>query len=1148
MAKKGGSSEINGFIKSDDVNQTKKKISSRTSGAATNIKSNASRSSRKELDDGIKSTKVINKDAVENKTKGESSVTKVTNKEGTELKSKRESSITKSGQSSVNITSNAKSRVLVNALKTNKASVKSVKETSHKEQVLKGKTNEIPPSKRLPTEQNIRSRRDVTEDVSKAKKSTNPSEKRTSLVATRSSEKIQRGSSKDKKIKNEPKDSVIKERGNVSHSRKTEAGKKTSIIKKTEINKNDEKSISNKKVTHKSSISTNDNILMKQNTVIRSVTNTNEKDNKSPRKVKTTYQEHLEGVKITEPVISDSKEESSKDNTVAEKSYKDLIYFEVDMVDSKLTSNRVHSARIKSASQPHPVTRQGTFTKDDSPNHSDTEVQLMKESSVKENHFESQDNSEEVEYEDDFEDYESDFEEYVSESESESGLSSKSETDSQLDKVKPLIKTESAKVFKPVQKVVEEERKLDSGNYDLSSKPVFPSSIKQKQLDLIKEAISQENISLFDKRKKIIVPVKEKREESKVVILDFVGALKKIEHIKKIEKEKQRSAMILQMINLHEQNINLFEGVFSDDDIFRDIYQDKNVSHAFSQTSSLLKEEASQTNDILVKNKWTQYPISYHGWTNKYFSFKQFMEDQRGYGGDDNIIDYKSWLDTKYNENKLYNFMKSASKVVLILLEEEARWRSREKNMSIDISKDDLGLSDGCVSMQTEKLSFLEERPICDIVFSPHDSNVFVSSYQFVENFEKLSYVEQFYGRSILCVWNMLQPSQPLHLLVASCEISAITFDSEYDNFVYAGVTDGSIYLWDLNEPSIYHKKATAGKIEYFLRTPTFCTSYLAANDYHLDDIVSIKSIGYETDENLSSYKFNPTQIITLDINGKVVLWIVTRVTSTFERADHSCDKINDGMSPWGKFRLVMAKTLNPGRFLPESERNWGLQCSSMILAPDYEYNEKKYMKSILVGTNLGNIIHFYTTEDEIDVPVFLHELGDNCSMSVTCLESNPHGFPIFMAGSEDGSIRFYILDNPQPFKIIRVQKGFEFNPVLKVKWSPLGLGLFYVLDQNFSLHFWDICKNNSFPQLSVSLKALQATDFDVTCDEKFVYIGWSVQRCKIDIHRVKDKFITTNSEEEKEFFVKLVKRYSDIYNESENSSDSMSYMNFFDF
>lgn len=58
-----------------------------------------------------------------------------------------------------------------------------------------------------------------------------------------------------------------------------------------------------------------------------------------------------------------------------------------------------------------------------------------------------------------------------------------------------------------------------------------------------------------------------------------------------------------------------------------------------------------------------------------------------------------------------------------------------------------------------------------------------------------------------------------------------------------------------------------------------------------------------------------------------------------------------------------------------------------MTLAPDYEFNEEKHMKSILVGTNIGNIIQFYISEDKVDVPIFTNELGDNYGkLNVDCI------------------------------------------------------------------------------------------------------------------------------------------------------------------
>ncbi|CAH1390960.1 unnamed protein product [Nezara viridula] len=530
MAKKGGTSEINGFvsIKTDDGNKTRQKISTRTAGPVTDIKSNTSKSSIKEkLNEAEKSVKLINKVAVGNKTKLGSNVTKVINKDIVEKKTKRESSINKVvsknviesktnhegrvskvvnkdvvknktkqesvakvSQSSKNITPNPKNRVNVNTSKTNEPSSKAIIETTNKNPVVKGK-NEVTASKRLPTEKKISNRPIVAEDISKSKRSTKPAERGTSIIASKSSEKVQRSTSNNTKFKSISKDSFIKEKKNELENSKTEASKKSSFNKKTERNETAERN-----VALKSSISTkNGNVLMKQNSVKQPKSYTIEKDAKSLSKKKVTNQEYLQDVNISE--ISNIQMELPKDDETVKNNYKDMIYFEVDMVDSKRSTERVQSARIKSAtSQPRPVTRQGTFTKDESLNYLESEV---KETSVEEHHTETQDNSEEIEYEDDFEDYESDFEEYVSESESESGLSSKSETDSQKDEIKPSMKTEPMKVLKSVKKVVEEERKLDSGNYDLSSKTVFPSSIKQKQLDLIKEAISQENISLFEK-------------------------------------------------------------------------------------------------------------------------------------------------------------------------------------------------------------------------------------------------------------------------------------------------------------------------------------------------------------------------------------------------------------------------------------------------------------------------------------------------------------------------------------------------------------------------------------------------------------------------------------------------------------------------
>lgn len=89
-------------------------------------------------------------------------------------------------------------------------------------------------------------------------------------------------------------------------------------------------------------------------------------------------------------------------------------------------------------------------------------------------------------------DYSSDFEE-----DTESGFTSSNETSSESSSSSESSGSEDLASKTGLKgKVVEEERKLDSGNYDLKTTIARSDVIKQSQLNYIKEAISREN-SMF---------------------------------------------------------------------------------------------------------------------------------------------------------------------------------------------------------------------------------------------------------------------------------------------------------------------------------------------------------------------------------------------------------------------------------------------------------------------------------------------------------------------------------------------------------------------------------------------------------------------------------------------------------------------------
>ncbi|CAB0019941.1 unnamed protein product [Nesidiocoris tenuis] len=134
----------------------------------------------------------------------------------------------------------------------------------------------------------------------------------------------------------------------------------------------------------------------------------------------------------------------------------------------------------KADNLPSQLVKQRTFVKDDEqvkssiPNISDPDETVAKD-----------------EYEEDFEDYSSDFEE-----DTESGFTSSNETTSESTETSSSENddlTSDLKVGSKTKMVVEEERKLDSGNYDMKTSALRNEAIRLNQLNDIKEAISREN-------------------------------------------------------------------------------------------------------------------------------------------------------------------------------------------------------------------------------------------------------------------------------------------------------------------------------------------------------------------------------------------------------------------------------------------------------------------------------------------------------------------------------------------------------------------------------------------------------------------------------------------------------------------------------
>ena len=78
--------------------------------------------------------------------------------------------------------------------------------------------------------------------------------------------------------------------------------------------------------------------------------------------------------------------------------------------------------------------------------------------------------------------------------------------------------------------------------------------------------------------------------------------------------------------------------------------------------------------------------------------------------------------------------------------------------------------------------------------------------------------------KNIIAIWNIREPSFPQKILIAPQEITASCFDSTTAHLVFAGLSDGSICVWDLREKTHCHRRVETKTEDWTLRSPTYNT------------------------------------------------------------------------------------------------------------------------------------------------------------------------------------------------------------------------------------------------------------------------------------------------------------------------------------
>ncbi|XP_018392135.1 PREDICTED: WD repeat-containing protein 60 [Cyphomyrmex costatus] len=716
-------------------------------------------------------------------------------------------------------------------------------------------------------------------------------------------------------------------------------------------------------------------------------------------------------------------------------------------------------------------------------------------------------------YEDDFEDYESDFQECTdSDTPSISEKSDSTGSSSHLEPIELRLRekrsTEHTKV--------EEEHMFDSGHYDLAEarkraarESMLLTQSNAPPLPELRESVGK---TFSDDRpaenKSLPSSTDEGFEDSRsgdftrspplsqVPFIDFRKP-KENRREENLRKPRSRGEELLEMIKLDFMEWSLLECNPIPYDEFIRNYGKLNTQQVFTQTGDDNIDIEIQTDEVPCKNKWTQFPVTCRKELRDQRDINLFKMEQVGVGNDLNEMDDINLLSRpSYDILRLNDFLNCAGAVVLSLLEEKEHGGTVFQN---DVG--DLSFSDGFVKLSVDTVAFLATRSVKIIHYSNVLNKVLLTIHAPVEEeLETISKQDYITDCCIGCVWNISEPSMPKKLFYSQCPITACCFHLTNCNTVFAGLEDGSLSLWDLNEDEMWHQKITdkANELDWVIRTPTYTTT--AELDAHTSQVVAIRVLSKieTTCAKERSNKFVPIQICSLDEDGCLIIWSIVHNMGI---------NIDDlGLSHWGNIRLIK----NQKTFLTKKDSE------IMNMFVDMHVDSAN-TNNIYIATNSTHVLHATYIGNRTNPLTYKPTEISKCGTS-TCIDVCPFGQSFFWVGCNDGTIRLHYSNVEKP--IVQLKNEQYSDEIKALQWSKTKPLTVYTLDNNSRIHVWDLSKNDICPihilpmEKWGKISSMQLSPCILDQDMMNQYLAIGMESGNIEIHKLKKDFYYSKKEE----------------------------------
>jgi hypothetical protein len=337
---------------------------------------------------------------------------------------------------------------------------------------------------------------------------------------------------------------------------------------------------------------------------------------------------------------------------------------------------------------------------------------------------------------------------------------------------------------------------------------------------------------------------------------------------------------------------------------------------------------------------------------------------------------------------------------------------------------------------------------------------------------------------SFVAIWNTNDPLAPDKLLVSHCGLTAACFSPSRPHLVYGAAAEGCVAVWDLREPDSQH--SLDAKETHVPRIASFSTEWQSEN--HSSPIVNMCVAGYNSVVGVR--REESEQLVTLDTNGNIFLWIVNDQAI----AKGSGPDSDLGQNILSSLRIVRASMIPCGL--------------DYALAFDFDFSPIDPSHYIVAGpSSLVHLSRFGSVAAPSQYTPQSYFLGtavsSPSSVHCSCIDSR-----IIVGGYFDGCVRLYLREDPNsqltvplgtaPIVVLRASR------TVKLITFALDLaGVFYILDH--------AAEQKDAPVMKTSFggEAGICTTFDASIEDKAESrLGFGFSDGSVQVHTMKNTWL----------------------------------------